>query len=56
MRPASMRLISLAAGLAGFALLAPAAHADGRKGHKHHQPPEPVSCAELDVLVELALA
>jgi len=35
MRLASMRLISLAAGLAGFALLAPAAYA------------EPVSCAEL---------
>jgi hypothetical protein len=39
-----MRLISLTAGLAGFALLAPAAYA---QGSKHGQPPEPVSCAEL---------
>ena len=44
MRPASMRLISLTAGLAGFALLAPAAYA---QGSKHGQAPEPVSCAEL---------
>jgi hypothetical protein len=39
-----MRLISLAAGLTGFAVLAPAAYAHGSK---HGQPPEPVSCAAL---------
>jgi hypothetical protein len=42
-----MRLISLTAGLAGFALLAPMTYADG-KHHKHHRPaPEPVPCVEL---------
>ncbi len=44
MRPASIRLISLTAGLAGFALLAPAAYAHD---NKHGQPPEPVSCTDL---------
>lgn len=45
MRRASISCISLIAGLAGAALLAPAALATG--GHHHKPPPEPVSCAEL---------
>jgi len=45
MRRASVDFISLIAGLAGAALLAPVALATG--GHHHKPPPEPVSCAEL---------
>jgi len=44
MRRASLPIVSLTASLAGFALLAPAAHATG----KHLRPPaEPVTCVEL---------
>lgn len=48
MRFASLRLVSSIAGLVGFALLAPGAHADGSHRHRHtHTPPPPVSCEEL---------
>jgi hypothetical protein len=44
MRSTSTRLFTFTAGLAGFALLAPAAHATGRHSAP---PPEPVPCAQL---------
>lgn len=44
MSSASLRLIPVAAGLAGFALLAPHTHA---KDDRHEPPPAPVRCTEL---------